>query len=76
MKVLIVEDNPSMRRMIRRMVSGVADQISECDDGAAACWLYGELMPRSGALAACTACKPLVSIAQDALSFEFGGILK
>ena len=45
MKVLIVEDNLSMRRMIRRMVAGVADEISECDDGAAACSLYGELRP-------------------------------
>src|SRR5262249_27502321 len=34
-----------MRRMIRRMVAGVADQISECDDGAAACSIYGELRP-------------------------------
>src|SRR5215510_934904 len=45
MKVLIVEDNPSMRSMIRRMVAGVADEISECDDGAAACSLYKELRP-------------------------------
>ena len=45
MKVLIVEDNPSMRRVIRRTVAGVADEISECDDGAAACSLYGELRP-------------------------------
>src|SRR5262249_9406040 len=45
MKVLIVEDNPSMHRMIRRMVARVADEISECDDGAAACSLYGQLRP-------------------------------
>ena len=45
MKVLIVEDNPSMRRMIRRMVARVAVEVSECDDGAAACSLYGELRP-------------------------------
>src|SRR5215470_17985253 len=45
MKVLIAEDNPSMRRMIRRAVAGVADEISECNDGAAACSLYGELRP-------------------------------
>jgi len=45
MIVLIVEDNPSMRRLIRRMVAGVADEISECDDGAAACSVYGELRP-------------------------------
>ncbi|HWO01840.1 MAG TPA: response regulator [Blastocatellia bacterium] len=45
MIVLIVEDNPSMRRLIRHMVAGVADEISECDDGAAACSVYGELRP-------------------------------
>jgi CheY-like chemotaxis protein len=45
MKLLIVEDNPAMRRLIRRMVAGVADDVSECDDGAAACALYGELRP-------------------------------
>jgi len=44
-KVLIVEDNPSMRRMIRRIVARVAGEISECDDGAAACSLYGEERP-------------------------------
>ena len=36
MKVLIVEDNQAMRSMIRRMVSAVADDISECGDGASA----------------------------------------
>jgi CheY-like chemotaxis protein len=45
MKILIVEDNQAMRRMIRRMVTDVADQISECDDGAAACALYRQLRP-------------------------------
>jgi CheY-like chemotaxis protein len=45
MKVLIVEDNPSMRRVIRRMVAGVADEISECDSGAAACSVYGKQRP-------------------------------
>jgi len=45
MKVLIVEGNLSMRRMIRHVVAGVAGEISECDDGAVACSLYGELRP-------------------------------
>ena len=45
MKVLMVEDNPSMRSMIRRILAGITDEISECDDGAAACSLYGELRP-------------------------------
>lgn len=45
MKLLIVEDNQAMRRMIRRMVADVADEISECSDGAAACALYSNLHP-------------------------------
>ena len=45
MKVLIVEDNQAMRRVIRRMVAEVADEISECGDGTAAHSLYGELRP-------------------------------
>ena len=80
MKVLIVEDNPSMRRMIHRMVAGVADEISECDDGVTACSRCCASSPRVGrggcALAAGTASKPVVSSAQDTLSFEIGGILK
>ena len=47
MKVLIVEDNPSMRRMIRSMVAGVADEINECDDGAAAAAHYRPALPAS-----------------------------
>jgi CheY-like chemotaxis protein len=45
MKVLIVEDNQAMRRMIRRMVAEIANDISECGDGATACSLYGEFRP-------------------------------
>ena len=45
MKILIVEDNQAMLQMIRRMVTDVADQISECNDGAAACELYSKLRP-------------------------------
>lgn len=33
MKLLIVEDNPEMRRMIRRVLADLAPEISECDDG-------------------------------------------
>ncbi len=33
MKLLIVEDNPIVRQMMRRMAAGVADEISECGDG-------------------------------------------
>src|SRR5437868_15447862 len=45
MKVLSVEDNQAMRRLIRRMLAAVADEISECGDGTLACALYGELRP-------------------------------
>jgi two-component system NarL family response regulator len=33
MKLLIVEDNPQMRRMIRAVVADLAEAITECDDG-------------------------------------------
>jgi CheY-like chemotaxis protein len=34
MKILLVEDNPSVRRLIRRAASEIADEIVECEDGA------------------------------------------
>lgn len=34
MTILIVEDNPNVRRLIRRAASEVADAIFECEDGA------------------------------------------
>jgi two-component system response regulator DegU len=40
MTILIVEDNPTVRRLIRRATSDIADQILECDDGADALGLY------------------------------------
>jgi len=45
MKVLIVEDNQAMRRVIRQVVAEVADEITECGDGSIACLLYRELQP-------------------------------
>ncbi len=45
MKVMIVEDNPDMRQMIRRMVSDIADEINECSSGAEAITLYPKLKP-------------------------------
>ena len=33
MNLLIVEDNPKMRRMIKSIVADLADRIDECDDG-------------------------------------------
>ncbi len=40
MNVLIVEDNSAMRRLIRNIVSPVADQVYECSDGAEAVAAY------------------------------------
>ncbi len=40
MKLLIVEDNPSVRRVIRSIVATVADEIYECEDGADALPAY------------------------------------
>ena len=39
MKLLIVEDSPSVRRVIRSIVATLADEIYECEDGADA---FGE----------------------------------
>jgi len=65
MKLLIVEDNPQMRRMIRDMVADLAEAIAECGDGEEAVAAYAALrfdaddrvlmdlqMPRVGGLAA------------------------
>src|SRR3974390_1108014 len=40
MKLLIVEDNAGVRRVIRSLVASVADEICECADGAEAVALY------------------------------------
>jgi len=40
MKLLIVDDNASARRLIRTIVAGVATQIHECEDGAEALEAY------------------------------------
>jgi CheY-like chemotaxis protein len=45
MKLLIVEDNLPMRRVIRRMVADLATEISECNDGSDALARYAELKP-------------------------------
>ncbi len=45
MTLLIVEDNPAMRRLMRRLVDGLADEIGECSDGVEAVALYAELQP-------------------------------
>lgn len=45
MKLLIVEDNPTVRQMIRRMATGLADEISECCDGVEAVAQYATQLP-------------------------------
>ncbi|WP_158749641.1 response regulator transcription factor [Acidobacterium sp. S8] len=40
MTILIVEDNPTVRRLIRRATSDIADKIWECEDGADALAAY------------------------------------
>jgi CheY-like chemotaxis protein len=45
MTVLIVEDNASVRRLLRRAVQQIATQIWECADGADALAVYSEQLP-------------------------------
>ena len=45
MKLLIVEDNESMRRTIKSIIGTLADEIYECSDGSEAVNLYGECRP-------------------------------
>ncbi|MBL8170924.1 MAG: response regulator transcription factor [Acidobacteria bacterium] len=45
MKLLIVEDNPAIRQMMRRLVEDLAQEIYECDDGAEALDAYREVQP-------------------------------
>src|SRR6202044_1279246 len=45
MTILIVEDNATIRRLIRRALSDFADKIFECEDGADALAAYTEHHP-------------------------------
>ena len=45
MKILIVEDNPRVRRLIRRSLADVASEVRECEDGAGALAAYEEHLP-------------------------------
>jgi CheY-like chemotaxis protein len=45
MKVLIVDDNNGIRRMLRRILDGTADVIWECTDGSQALAAYEEHRP-------------------------------
>jgi CheY-like chemotaxis protein len=45
MTLLIVEDNPGIRRLLRRTFAGCATEIWECSDGSAALPLYEQHRP-------------------------------
>ncbi len=45
MKLLIVEDNGEMRRLLKRLLTGLAAEIHECDDGREATELYSRIHP-------------------------------
>lgn len=45
MKVLIVDDNPGIRRLLRRVLSEIATTFVECSDGAEALASYSEHWP-------------------------------
>jgi DNA-binding NarL/FixJ family response regulator len=45
MRILIAEDNPLMRRCLKRLVSDLAPSVFECSDGKSAIDLYRELRP-------------------------------
>ena len=45
MKLLIVEDNPTVRQMIRQVAATFADHISECSDSAEAVAAYTTEQP-------------------------------
>jgi CheY-like chemotaxis protein len=45
LKLLIVEDNPEMRRLLRRILGDLADEITECSDGLEVVALYTHLQP-------------------------------
>lgn len=45
MKILLVEDNSEMRRLIKSMIAEIADEIYEASDGAEAVELYSIVIP-------------------------------
>ena len=45
MKLLIVEDNPTVRQMIKTIVGALADEVYECPDGGAALAIYQAQRP-------------------------------
>ena len=45
MNLLVVEDNENVRRLIRRLVADLAEEIYECGDGAGALEAYSRCHP-------------------------------
>ncbi len=45
MKLLIVEDNPAMRRLMRRMLADLGEEIAECADGLEVLEIYARFQP-------------------------------
>ena len=45
MKILIVEDNPQTRQMLKLWLSDLAAEIAECEDGAEALNFYRNFLP-------------------------------
>ena len=45
MKILIVDDNPGVRRLLRRAVEPITSQVSECGDGSEALATYSKGWP-------------------------------
>jgi CheY-like chemotaxis protein len=45
MKMLIVEDNAVMRRLLRSLLAGLTEEIHECTDGSQALAAYRQFLP-------------------------------
>lgn len=45
MKILIVEDNPTVRKLIRRAVADLASEVRECEDGSLSLVAYESFWP-------------------------------
>ena len=45
LRVLIVEDNPEMRRLLKRLLADLAAEVAECDDGRGALQAYSDCQP-------------------------------
>ena len=45
MKLLIADDSPAMRMLLRRFFAGLTTETRECEDGAGAVRLFGEFKP-------------------------------